>query len=237
MNDEITEYPPGETTAPGASLPSQSLPPGVVTAVTASGNGTAIGNVYGGVHIDGGITAELLADALRQFGIMNSPAPQPDRNPVSHAVEWSGLSSTKYNLFVLENEQFNFGCFSIGKRVALTKNTLKVNSDYFKPLTPDIKEELKAMPCIFARRNSSYKATDASQLALLGKITDITCQQENIRFQFEGFKFIQQQIINENIRLFGLLQSATRNQLDEEHWSIRDGNLKQTISSLGIEIS
>ncbi len=104
------------------------------------------------------------------------------------------------------------------------------------PLTYPIVEELKQMPCIFAVRNQEYKKTAENHPALLGKLTDVTCQGENIRFRFTCFKPISQQLINEHIREFGLRSTTVRNQLDEEHWSIRSGNLIDVVSRMGITI-
>ena len=98
--------------------------------VTASGEGTAIGAVYGNVNF--GITSELLAQALRMAG----------EQAESHAAEWALLNTERYNVFVLENEKYDCGAFYIGRRVALAKNTLPEHRDYYKPLTPTLVQEI-----------------------------------------------------------------------------------------------
>ena len=192
--------------------------------VTASGEGTAIGAVYGNVNL--GITPELLAQALRMAG----------EQAESHAAEWALLNTERYNVFVLENEKYDCGAFYIGRRVALAKNTLPEHRDYYKPLTPTLVQEIMNMPCLFAIRNPSFKKAPVHYPALVGKLTEVTCQGETIKCKFVTCGKLPQQFINDNIRIFGLLSSTVRNQLDEEQWSIRSGNLLQIADSIGVEI-
>lgn len=92
------------------------------------------------------------------------------------------------------------------------------------------------MPCIFAKRNKDYKSANASHPALLGRITAINVQHETIKLCFTGFQAIPQQVLNQNITLLGLAYSALRNELDEEHWSIKDGNLPGVMTRLNITV-
>ena len=92
------------------------------------------------------------------------------------------------------------------------------------------------MPCLFAQRNDDFKNAASNQLIKIGQITDIIRQGMNLKFSIEKHGCFKQQIVNENISRFGLLYNDLRNQLDEEHWSIRKGNLPQIIQELGIEI-
>ena len=202
-----------------------------VPSISATGNGIAIGQLNDGLHLHiDGSSPEMIAALTRFF-------PQTSiQQATSHAIEWASLRTDAFCLFVLENEKYDCGAFSIGRRVALAKYTLPVYKDFFMPLTYPIVEELKQMPCIFAVRNQEYKKTAENHPALLGKLTDVTCQGENIRFRFTCFKPISQQLINEHIREFGLRSTTVRNQLDEEHWSIRSGNLIDVVSRMGITI-
>lgn len=203
---------------------SSSLPAVPQMTVTASGQGTAIGAVYGDVNL--GITAELLAQALRMAG----------KQDESHAAEWAQLNTERYNVFVLENEKYDCGAFYIGRRVALSKNTLPAHRDYYRPLTPPLVQEVMNMPCLFAVRNPSFKRAPVHYPALVGKLTEVTCQGETIKCKFVTCGKLPQQFINDNIHIFGLLSTTIRNQLDEEHWSIRTGNLLQIADNIGIEI-
>ena len=194
--------------------------------VSATGNATAIGAVYGGISFNMN-SPETIAVLREMFGGSRH----------SHALEWASLNTKRFNLFVLENENYQNGMFCIGKRVSLERYTDKEFKDFFKPLSQEAKDELKKMPCIFARKNIDFKKADNPQPAALGRITDIDCQGEQIRFCFELFRpFIEQQFINDHINDFGLKFATVRNQLDEEHWSIRAGNLLKIISGFGIVI-
>jgi hypothetical protein len=193
--------------------------------VSATDGGTAIGQVYGDVRIDA--TEEMVAQIVaKMIGPKNE----------SHAAEWALLNQERFNVFVLENERYDCGSFCIGRRVALAKNTLPDYRDYYRPLTEPLIQELLNMPCIFAVRNQSFKRAPEHYPAFVGRLTDITCQGENIRFRFITCGRLRQQYINDNIRSFNLLTTTVRNQLDEEHWSIRTGNLLQIADAVGIEI-
>lgn len=205
----------------------KSLPqPGKQINISASDNGVAIGAVHGDLKVNLP-PGDLQAVLTQMLG---------NQLPVSHAMEWAMLDQTRYHVFVLENEKYNRGVFSIGRRVALEKNTPSEHQEYFKPMTAPLIQELLCMPCIFAIRNQEYKRMPDQFPAFLGKLTAIQCQQENIRFEFVSFLHFRQQLINENIRGFGLLTTTVRNQLDEEHWSIRSGSLLRIASDMGLEI-
>lgn len=193
--------------------------------VSAYGEGIAVGALYGNINLNA--TPETLAVALRMLGSQQPSA--------SHAAEWASLDTDRYNVFVIENEKYDCGAFCIGRRVAL-KNTKPEHKDYFRPLTDSLIQELLNMPCLFTVRNFNYKSIPNYYPAFLGKLNSIQCQGENIKFSFPPFAQLRQQFINDNIKAFGLLSRTVRNQLDEEHWSIRSGNLLQIAANLGIEI-
>lgn len=205
----------------GSDLPA--APP--LMNVTATGEGTAIGFVQGDVRLE--MTEEAISYLRRIVG--NQP-------PAFHASEWALLNSERFHLFVLNNEKYDCGCFSVSKRIALTKNTLPEYAEYFGPLTPALIYELLNMPCLFTVRNQNFKEAPASLPALVGKLTEIIPQGDCIKFKFYYCGKLRQQFINENMHLFNLITKPVRNQLDEEHWSIRAGNLLQIVDQLGIEI-
>lgn len=92
------------------------------------------------------------------------------------------------------------------------------------------------MPCLFASRNQNFKTALPYYPAFVGKLTEIVCQGKTIKFKFITCGQFYQQFINENIHTFSLLSTSVRNQLDEEHWCIRQGNLLQIAANVGIEI-
>ena len=176
--------------------------------------------------------AEKLYNIRNVENFTHNEIHMPDVAFQSHAADWALLNTEFYNLFVLQNENFKDGSFSLSTDVAL-KNTERELKNKFKTLSSDL---LLHMPCVFAVRNPSYKTAPGYHMAYLGKLTGVTPQGDNIKFCFDIFEKFKQQLINENIRLFNLQETTLRNQLDEVHWSIRTGNLLEIIDNLGIEI-
>ncbi len=209
--------------------------PAPVPSITASGNGIAIGTLNDGLHLHlDGASEETVALLGRLFGLQQLPAPEPEKP--SYRSEWMALSTDSFCLFVLENEEYNCGSFCISKSRALEKYTSREHRALYRALSPAAQEAIMKMPCIFARRNPSYRYADDDFPALLGRITSITCQRDNIRFVFQPYSVIYQYIINRNIAAFNLVYSSLRNELDEEHWSIRSGNLQDIVARFGIVI-
>lgn len=193
--------------------------------ISASQNGVAIGQVNGNIHLEAG--AELISLLQQMTG----------SDTASHAADWALLSNELFNVFVVESEKYDCGSFSIAKQTALMKYTSEEHKEHFGLLSPAVIEELKNMPCIFAARNQGFKTARTNYPAFVGKLTEITCQGEQIKFKFVVCGKLKQQFINENISLFNLLDTTVRNQLDEEHWSIRTGNLLEIADMIGIEIN
>ena len=159
---------------------------------------------------------------------------RPAERPVTHAVEWASLSRTHYSLFVLENEEYRDGVFSIAKDRALQKYTPKELRN--KLLNLENIDELKRMPCIFAKRNMYYKGTEAYHPALVGRICDAVPQGEVIKIYFDWFQAFHQQILNQNTALLHMASASLRNELDEEHWAIKRCNLIDAFVTMNIEI-
>lgn len=94
----------------------------------------------------------------------------PADKSVTHTVEWASLSRTHYCLFVLENEEYKDGVFSIAKDRALQKYTPKEVREKYRTLCTDSIAELKQMPCIFAKRNMYYRRTEDYHPFLVGRM-------------------------------------------------------------------
>lgn len=193
--------------------------------VNATDGGIAMGVNYGNILFE--MTPEMLLALQQMTGIQEA---------ASHAAEWALLSTEMFNVFVLEKEKYDCGAFSISRRLALQKNTPPQFREHYLELTPPLIAELLNLPCIFAVRNQDFKRALPNYPAVLGRLTEIICQGDVIKFRFVRCGQLRQQFINEHIREFGLLTSTVRNQLDEEHWSIREGNLLQIAEDFGIEI-
>lgn len=186
-------------------------------------------NQLNGDMIFNAIPQDLVEKMNVLFGLINTRGQQQN---VSHAMEWASLSHERFCLFVLDNENYKDGWFAISKDRALSKYT--PYSDYFLPLNASLRAEIMQMPCIFAKRNLRHASTSDDHPVLYGKLTEINPQGSVIRFHYEHFKVERQQTINKHMEKFGLLQRPLHNQLDEEHWCIRSGNLQKTLDELNI---
>ena len=194
-------------------------------------------NNYGsGIQIGtftGTLNAEFSLEALNYMRMFFSGAPMAGG---SNAIAWSLLKHGLYNLFVLENETYCNGVFSISKSCALKKYTDIPLQEKYRSLSRESIEELKAIPSIFAMRNKAFKTTTPEHVAYVGQITDIYVQGNAVKFCFHGFRPIYQESLNKNADLLALNSCSGRNELDEEHWSIKVCNLAEQFVKMGIMI-
>lgn len=216
---------------PAATQPTAVAFPQATHGMINTGSGVQVGENSGTMNFNfNGITPEMLQSVVSIFAAQTVP------QKVSHALEWASLSTERYCLFVLENEDYNYGAFSIAKKCALRKYMHPALIERFRPLSPEAITDLTNTPCIFVKRNRDYNHTDDSHPAVLGRITNVYDQHDTIKLCFTGFQVFPQQILNQNIALLGLAYSSLRNELDEEHWSIKSGNLLSVMARLNITI-
>lgn len=168
--------------------------------------------------------------------ILSALAIAQQKKTASYAMLWPTLSSSYYNLFVIENEYYDGGVISIAKDRALRRFTPVDIYNKHKALTLECIESLKAMPCIFATRNKGYACTEENHLFYVGRLSDIFSQGECLKFRYEIFQSFPQQKLNENAGLFNLFTSSQRNELDEEHWAIKSCNLLDVFNKLNLVI-
>ncbi|CAK7037677.1 MAG: hypothetical protein BACD_00182 [Bacteroides rodentium] len=158
----------------------------------------------------------------------------------SAATAWCSLSDTHFNIFVLDNETYMNNVFCMPNRFCMPDDMMEpALKKKYKDLDDDSIKNICELPCVFAHRNNSgFKSADPSLPVVIGRVTDITPQTENIKFVFEAYKTdIGQQLFNDYASSLGLIDVSLRNELDVEHWSIKSGNLKGFISSHGIIVS
>ncbi len=217
----------------------QIIPRELVSAIANTNNPSILVNQGDGIQIQenrGPITinadTESLAGLLAQMFHM-----QPASPPKTHKMEWASLDRNYYCLFVLENEEYGDGVFSISKDCSLQRYTPKEMQDKYRILSPENIVSLKQLPCIFAKRNLFYKSTKEHHPALVGKIENVVAQGETIKIYFRGFQAFPQQILNQNIKSLHMASASMRNELDVEHWSIKPCNLIEVFATLGIDIA
>lgn len=216
----------------------QLIPKEIATAIAIAQNPNILVNRGDGVQIQenyGAININADEQTLTKLlsAMFNSI---PADRPITHTIEWASLSRTHYCLFVLENEEYKDGVFSITKDRALQKYTPKEVREKYRTLCADSIAELKQMPCIFAKRNMYYRRTEDYHPFLVGRICDIIPQRDEIKIYFSGFQAFSQQLLNQNIKALHMASASMRNELDEEHWAIKQCNLIDAFAAMNIEI-
>ena len=199
--------------------------------ITASGNGIAAGTIQSfNVNLDE-TNLQTLLPLLQQTGFFSSPVPTPANNP----MEIGQLRRDYYNLFVIEDETYQDGSFSISRADALTRYTH--DAEDFRPMTTDIISEIENMPCLFALRNDDFSSCSDNWLCVTGKLTKVTVHASVIKFKFRYYApAIPQNLLNQNAEVFGLATSSLRTELDDEHWAIKKIDLLQVLKDRNYEI-
>ena len=140
-----------------------------------------------------------------------------------------------YNLFVIEDETYQDGSFSISRSDALTRYTH--DAEHFRPMTADIISEIESMPCLFTIRNDNFSRCSDNWVCVAGKLSKITVHGSVIKFKFGYYApAIPQNLLNQNAELFGLATSSLRNELDDEHWAIKKIDLLTRLKDQNYEI-
>lgn len=151
-------------------------------------------------------------------------------------AELAIMNQDKFNVFVLENEDFKNGVFNLSNSKCLKKHISKENLKRYGKGDPVAFAELKTFPCIFATRNLEYKNTSEYHVALLGRLAEITPQRGHIKFSFNVCKEVNQNRLNRNMRYLGMFERDARNELDDEGWSVKDGCLLNKLRTIGVEL-
>ena len=201
--------------------------------ITANDNGIAAGHIENlNVNVDGTNTSlQTLLLSLHQSGLFSLPVPAPANDP----VEIGRLRRDYYNLFVIEDETYQDGSFSISRSDALTRYTH--DAEHFRPMTADIISEIESMPCLFTIRNDNFSRCSDNWVCVAGKLSKITVHGSVIKFKFGYYApAIPQNLLNQNAELFGLATSSLRNELDDEHWAIKKIDLLTRLKDQNYEI-
>lgn len=201
--------------------------------ITANDNGIAAGHIENlNVNVDGTNTSlQTLLLSLHQSGLFSLPVPAPANDP----VEIGRLRRDYYNLFVIEDETYQDGSFSISRSDALTRYTH--DAEHFRPMTADIISEIESMPCLFTIRNDNFSRCSDNWVCVAGKLSKITVHGSVIKFKFGYYApAIPQNLLNQNAELFGLATSSLRNELDDEHWAIKKIDLLSVLKDRNYEI-
>lgn len=212
----------------------QAMPTDLISSVDASTSPAVYDNSGNGVQIINpnapvNVTLDVAGLMHQLYGPVTNQA---------HAGEWSRLNTSYYCLFVLENEFYNSGAFSIAKDCALqAPYTTKGVKEKFRGLSSENIRELESMPCIFAMRNTNYKGENEHSSFYVGRIDDLVRQKNNIRFKFTIFGSFPQALLNQETKDFHIASAPMRNELDVEHWAIKECDLIGTFERMDLRIA
>lgn len=162
--------------------------------------------------------------------------------PINSGVVYNAataINTNLYNLFVVDNEDFNDPFFYIGKDCALTISegiSYDISARY-AALTPESIMEIKTFPSIFATKNRYYVRTDIDHLAYYGLVTNIAVKESNIKVYYQKFCSFPQQRLNEIASKLDIQCASMINELGRTHWTIKRINLIEELRVSGINIT
>lgn len=146
------------------------------------------------------------------------------------------LNMDYYNLFVIGDETYCDGHFTVPKDRALTESMSQEAKIQFAALNENAVSQIKTFPSLFASENHGYGKTEDAQLAFFGFVTDVKIQDNGIKIHFRTLSTIQQRKLNEIAFKIAILGSSTFNELNRTHWAIKKVNLIEELKAAGISV-
>ena len=142
-----------------------------------------------------------------------------------------------FNLFVLDSEDFTKTYFYIERKDCLLHIDKSIVNDYSKDNFDSLSKCLE-YPCLFTNKNKEdFKTSAEGQRAYFGYLTKIEETNDGYKFYFSITCYIDQNIFNQNCKIFNLKECRGENELDSVHWSIKQINLVQNMRSLGYPVA
>ena len=194
-----------------------------------TGSGTQIGKVNGNYVVNLQINNKEDKEALTKLLDLG----KKNKCTIS---ELATMRNDKFNVFVIEHENFRDGTFTLPKSACLKKHMAREDVKLYQKASSGELLALRKYPCLFATRNVEFTKTTEQHMALLGKITDIECQKGVIKFTFAVCLEIKQNLLNTNAKYLGLFSRETRNELDDSGWSLKEGDLLGKLKTIGIDL-
>lgn len=146
------------------------------------------------------------------------------------------LNMDYYNLFVIGDETFCDGHFTVPKDRALTESMSPEVKAQFASLSEDAVSQIKTFPSLFASENHSYGKTDDAHQACFGIVSDVKIQDNGIKIHFRPLWAIPQQKLNEIAFNIALQRASSFNELNRTHWAIKKVNLIEELKAAGISV-
>ena len=146
------------------------------------------------------------------------------------------LSMDYYNLFVIGDEAFCDGHFTVPKDRALTESMFEESKSQFSALGDEAVAQIKTFPSLFASENHSYGKTDDNHQAYFGFVTGVRIQDNGIKIHFRPLSPVPQQRLNEISSKLALQGASSFNELNRTHWAIKKINLIEELKTAGISV-
>lgn len=146
------------------------------------------------------------------------------------------LNMDYYNLFVIGDETFCDGHFTVPKDRALTESMSSEVKAQFAALSEDAISQIKTFPSLFASENHGYGKTDDAHQACFGIVTDVKIQDNGIKIHFYPLWAVPQQKLNEIAFNIALQGASSFNELNRTHWAIKKVNLIEELKAAGISV-
>ncbi len=139
-------------------------------------------------------------------------------------------------MFVIGEETFTEGHFTVPKDRALTQSMTPENMARFSSLSDEAIAQIKTFPSLFASENHHYGKTVEDHLVTYGFVTDVRIQDNGIKVHFIPLCQFPQQRLNEIAYQIAIQSASTFNELNRTHWAIKRLNLIEELRSAGISV-
>ena len=154
--------------------------------------------------------------------IQNLMVPGGSLNTGIDLFEMQALSKDYYHLIVLEGEDLTTNVFCVLKqRIFTEEGTSKEDKNRFISMSDAEIRQMLAYPAVIAIRNRARKRAGDDQMAILGKLTEIRIQRDNVKLQWKMYRLLPQSLLNQHMSDFGIYFCTLSNELDKEHWAIK----------------
>ena len=177
-----------------------------------------------------------VAQAQNVNHVVNLILPAMTPGPIGSGGTNVTLNMDYYNLFVIGDETYSDGHFTVSKDRALTECMSQEAKDQFSALGKDAVSQIKTFPSIFACENHGYGKTDDTHQAYFGLITDVRIQDNGIKIHFRPLSTIPQQRLNEIAYKLAIQSASSTNELNRTHWAIKKVNLIEELKAAGISV-
>lgn len=160
--------------------------------------------------------------------------PKPERAAGSLVFQNSSWLWEHYNLFVVGEENFTRGRFSISSSRVLNKFIEPTVEHLFTPLDEERVEAIKKIPSLFACENERVGVAGANQLAYFGFVTDVRIKENLVQFYYQLISKVPQQTLMDNHAILKIDSGYPGIELNHTHWTIKHANLVGALRTAGV---